>query len=362
MKQSKPSDNIEFKCGISMNNRFMLAPLTNQQSHEDGSLSEDELNWLSMRAKGGFGLVMTCASHIQQNGKGFEGQLGIFSDAQISGHKRLTDALRQQGSVSVIQLFHAGLRSPKELIGQSPVCPSNNEKYGARGLTKEEVSELKNNFIQAAVRAKKSGYDGVEIHGAHGYIICQFLSAKINQRTDEYGGNLENRSRLLFEIVKGIRELCGPSFLLGVRLSPERFGMDIGEIKWICKQLIRGGKIDFLDISLWDYNKFPEDEKYRDKNLLNHFTEIEYGEVRWTIAGKIRDGSDVSKVLESGVDFVTIGRSAILHHDFPRKVMSDEGFKSTETPVSESYLLGEGLSSRFVNYMNRWPGFVNTGK
>lgn len=339
----------------------MLAPLTNQQSHEDGSLSDDELNWLSMRAKGGFGLVMTCASHVQENGKGFSGQLGIFSDSQIPGHKRLTDTLREQGSVSVIQLFHAGLRSPKELIGESPVCPSDNEKYGARGLTSDEILELKNNFINAAVRAKKSGYDGVEIHGAHGYIICQFLSTKINRRNDEYGGSLANRSRLLFEIVEGIREACGPSFLLGVRLSPERFGMDIAEIKWVCKQLIKDSKIDFLDISLWDYNKFPEDEKYGDKNLLSHFTGMDYGNVKWTVAGKIRDGSDVLRVLESGVDFVSIGRSAILHHDFPIKVLEDEGFTSAETPVPESYLLKEGLSVKFVDYMNKWPGFVNIG-
>jgi 2,4-dienoyl-CoA reductase-like NADH-dependent reductase (Old Yellow Enzyme family) len=138
--------------------------------------------------------------------------------------------------------------------------------------------------------------------------------------------------------------------------------MDIDEIKWVCKQLIRGEKIDFLDISLWDYTKLPEDEKYNDKNLLNHFSEIDFDKVKFTVAGKIRDGADVSKVLECGVDFVTIGRSAILHHDFPRKVMADESFTCAETPVPESHLLNEGLSTKFVNYMNKWPGFVTIGK
>ena len=89
----------------------------------------------------------------------------------------------------------------------------------------QEVKQLRDDFIAAAVRSQQAGYDGVEIHGAHGYIVCQFLSELYNRRDDEYGGTLENRARLLFEIVNGIRQACGPEFLLGVRLSPERFGI-----------------------------------------------------------------------------------------------------------------------------------------
>ncbi|MEM6726611.1 MAG: NADH:flavin oxidoreductase, partial [Bacteroidota bacterium] len=234
---------VQFSCGISMKNRFMLAPLTNTQSHEDGRLSEEEFHWLHMRAKGQFGLVMTCASHVQANGKGFPGQLGIFSDDQIGGHQRLTQAIREQDCISVIQLYHGGMRCPAELIGEAPVCPSDSPRHGARALTLPEVGVLRDNFIAAAVRAKNCGYDGVELHGAHGYILCQFISQKYNHRTDEYGGSLENRSRLLFEIVEGVRAACGPEFLVGVRLSPERFGMDISEIKWVCEQLINGNQI-----------------------------------------------------------------------------------------------------------------------
>ena len=112
----------------------MLAPLTNQQSHDDGQLSNDELKWLTMRAEGGFGLVMTCASHVQEVGKGFAGQLGIFSDHLIDGHIKLTNNIKEQGSLAVIQLHHAGMRSPAELINEKPVCPSDNEKTNARVL------------------------------------------------------------------------------------------------------------------------------------------------------------------------------------------------------------------------------------
>lgn len=351
---------IHFSCGKSMKNKFMLAPLTNTQSHEDGTLSEEEFHWLTKRAKGGFGLVMTCASHVEFIGKGFPGQLGIYSDDHLEGHKRLSEKIKSYGSLAVIQLHHAGMRTPTDLIGEAPVCPSDSEKHGARALSLEEVHQLGQDFINAALRAQKSGYDGVEVHGAHGYILTQFLSSKINKRTDEYGGSLENRARLLFEIINGIREACGSEFLLGVRLSPERFGMKITEMKEICTRLIDENNIDFLDLSLWDVFKVPEEEDFKDKSLLNHFTELDFKDVKLTVAGNIRNGEDVVKTLESGVDFVTIGRSAILHHDFPEKVMVDSNFQPIETPVSKDYLQNEGLSDDFVKYMTRWPNFVKS--
>lgn len=356
-----PDSPLHFPCGAVMKNRFMLAPLTNRQSHENGQLSDDELNWLTMRAEGGFGLVMTCAAHVQEVGKGFPGQLGIFSDRLIDGHKRLTTRIREQGSLAVIQLHHAGMRSPEELIHTQPVCPSDDEQTNARGLTLEEVHQLRDDFITAAIRAKTCGYNGVEVHGAHGYILTQFLSPEINKRTDEYGGSLSNRSRLLFEIVDGIRAKCGKNFLLGVRLSPEKFGMDIQEIRSISQQLIDDHAIDFLDISLWDCFKHPDDIKYQDRSLLEHFTSLDRKHVLLTVAGKIRSGKDVHNILQTGVDFVTIGRSGILHHDFPIKVIDNPDFEPTETPVSEKYLFQEGLSRKFIDYMRKWPDFVLPG-
>jgi 2,4-dienoyl-CoA reductase-like NADH-dependent reductase (Old Yellow Enzyme family) len=355
------SDPIHFNCGIQIKNRFMLAPMTNTQSNEDGTLSQDEYRWLTMRARGGFGITMTCASHVQEIGKGFPGQLGIFSDQHIEGHRRLSSGIKAHGSVAVIQLHHAGLRSPKELIGQKPVSPSDHEKYDSRGMSLAEVRQLRDDFITAAVRAKESGYDGVEVHGAHGYILTQFLSSEFNKRTDEYGGILENRSRLLFEIVNSIREECGPDFLLGVRLSPERFGMKLKEVKKIAQRLIEEGNIDFLDISLWDTFKLPEEEAYQKYSLLEHFTNLDRRFVKLTVAGKIRTGQDVKKVLDAGVDFVSIGRSAILHHDFPERVMQNSDFSPVETPVSADYLRKEGLGEEFIKYMQRWDGFVANG-
>jgi len=354
----KLNDNIVFPCGTSMKNRFMLAPLTNTQSYEDGTLSNDEFSWLTLRAKGNFGITMSCASHVQEIGKGFPGQLGIFDDKHIDGLKRLTDEIRKYESLSVAQLHHAGMRSPEDIIGESPVCPSSDEETKSRSLSNEEVNFLRDDFINAAIRAKKSGYDGVELHGAHGYILCQFLSSSINKREDEYGGSLENRSRIIFEIIDGIRSECGKDFLLGIRLSAERFGIKLTESKTLCQKLIDDEKIDFLDISLWDSFKDPVEEEHKDKTLLQHFTELNRKEVLLTVAGNIRTGEDVDKIISSDIDFVTIGRAAILHHDFPNKVIENQDFIPIDTPSPKEHLRKEGLSEKFIEYLKVFKGFV----
>ena len=351
-------DALSFTRGPDMKNRFMLAPLTNCQSHKDGTLSDDEFNWLTMRAKGGFGLTMTCAAHVQAIGQGFPGQLGAFSDDHLEGLSRLAAAIKQEDSVSICQLHHAGMRSPEEIIGTTPVCPSDNEETGARALSNEEVTQLIEDFIAGAERCEKAGFEGVEIHGAHGYILCQFLSSEINHRDDNYGGSLENRSRIFFEIIDGIRQRCGENFMVGVRLSPERFGMKLAEATEVAQKLMDTGQIDFLDMSLWDVFKEPIEEDMQGKTLLSYFTELNRGNVRLGIAGKIRTPAEAEKALASGVDWIMLGRAAILHHDFPTQQTDNPDFTPVELPVSVEHLKKEGLSDTFVGYMSSWKGFV----
>jgi len=349
---------LAFARGPAMKSRFMLAPMTNCQSHDDGRLSDEELRWLAMRAEGGFGLTMTCASHVQARGRGFPGQLGIFSDVHVEGLSRLAAAIKRNGSVAVAQLHHAGMRAPPALIGSQPVSPSDDAETGARALSREEVLQLREDFITAALRAERAGFDGVELHGAHGYVLCQFLSAETNRRTDEYGGTLENRFRLLLEILSGIRERCRSDLAVGVRLSPERFGMRLGEVRSLAQQLMSGGDIDFLDMSLWDVFKEPQEEAFRGRSLLSYFTELDRGNVRLAAAGKIMSGADARRCLEAGADCIVVGRAAILHHDFPARVRSDPAFESIALPVTPAYLADEGLSPAFVQYMGNWKGFV----
>ncbi len=351
-------DPVGFAAGPVAANRFMLAPLTNTQSHPDGRVSEDDLHWLTTRARGGFGLTVTCAAHVQAQGQGFPGQLGIFSDDHLEGLSRLAAAIKAAGSLGMVQLHHAGMRSPATLIGTAPVGPSDNTEKGTRGLSLSEVEQLSADFVAAAERAQRAGFDGVEIHGAHGYVLAQFLSAGVNRRTDHYGGPLENRARLLFDVVTGIRARCRRDFLLAVRLSPERFGMKLAEMRIVAQRLMSEGMIDLLDMSLWDVFKEPEEEEHRGRSLLSYFTELDRGRARLGAAGKINSGGEATRCLEAGADLLVVGRAAILHHDFPNRVKADPGFVAVGLPVTADYLRGEGIGEAFVRYLRDREGFV----
>ena len=361
MKNNQLFDPLKLSRGPVLSNRFMLAPLTNTQSHPDGLLSDDEFHWLTLRAKGGFGLTMTCAAHVQAVGQGFPGQLGIFDDKHLDGLRRLAEGIKKHKSVSSVQLHHAGNRSPKNLVG-TPVGASDDEKSGARALSTDEVKQLRDDFIGAAKRAERAGFDGVEVHGAHGYILAQFLSPEVNQRHDEYGGSLEDRSRLIVEIIDGIRAQSHSEFQVGLRLSPERFGLKLQEIRDVAAKIMLQGKIDYLDMSLWDVEKEPNEVEFQGRTLMSYFTNLPRGDVKLGVAGKIMSAEGAQGVLDAGCDFVLIGRGAILRHDFPNRVREDSSYQSPQLPVSAEHLAAEGLGPAFIKYMSTWAGFVEGAK
>lgn len=350
------SDQVEFAHGPTMRNRLMLAPLTNQQSESDGRISEAEHRWLTMRAVGGFGLTMTCAAHVQAVGRGFAGQLGIFGDEHLVGLTALAGALNAAGTVSYAQLHHAGIRAAK---GLAAVGPSDDATTGARALTTGEVEQVVTDFVAAARRAQRAGFHGVEVHGAHGYLVCQFLSAEVNHRTDRFGGSLENRSRLLFEVVTGIRAACGDDLAIAVRLSPERFGMRLDEALEIYRRLVDDGVVDLIDMSLWDVDKQPEDPAFAGRSLSEIFAGEPRGTARLAVAGRIHDPADVQRVLDRGIDVAVLGRVGILHHDYPTRVLADPDWRPRRPPASRADLELEGVSARFADYLaTSFKGFV----
>ncbi len=357
MSHAKLFEPLTLNRGPALKNRLMLAPLTNQQSHDDGRLSDDEIRWLAMRAAGGFSLVMTAAAPIQHVGQGYPGQLGIYDDMHIDGLTRFATAVRDNGSISAVQLYHGGERADADIVG-TPVAPSDSARNGARSLNLDEVEQLREDFVAAAVRADKAGCDGVQIHGAHGYILAQFLSPSINRREDRYGGSFENRARLMLEVLDGIRSACRPDFQVGLRLSPERFGMQLAEVRELAGEIMRQGQIDYLDMSLWDVSKQPHEEAFQGRSLLSYFIDIPRHDVRLGVAGKIMDAATAINLIDEGCDFVTIGRAGILRHDFPERVRQDAGYQSPEQPVDTAHLRGEGVTDAFVAYLRTFPGFV----
>lgn len=356
------SDPLPLRHGAPMKNRFMLAPLTNQQSHADGTLSDDEFHWLTKRAEGGFALTMTCAAHVQKGGQAFEGQLGIWSDAHLPGLTRLAAAIKANGSLAAVQLHHGGRRAIEALTGEPIRAPWDDAETGATALSTAEVEQVREAFIAAARRAEQAGFDGVELHGAHGYLLGSFMDAENNTRTDRYGTSFENRSRLLLEIIDGVRAQTGPNFQLGVRISPERFGILLPEARELARILMATGQLDYLDLSLWDVFKQPEDATntgaYKGTRLIDHFTDLPRNNTPLGVAGKITTAARARDCLEAGADYVLIGRGAILHHDFPTRALADPNFESRPLPVPRQTLSNEGLSDTFIKYMEKWKGFV----
>jgi 2,4-dienoyl-CoA reductase-like NADH-dependent reductase (Old Yellow Enzyme family) len=339
-------------------NRVWLAPLTNMQSHADGTLGEDELRFLGMRADGGFGLVETCAAHVAQDGKAWPGELGVHDDAMLPGLTRLAARLHAGGALASVQLFHGGLRAEPKVSGLSAWSASAFDEGGAvaREGTEDDIERTIEAFAAAAVRCEKAGFDAIELHGAHGYVLSQFLSTTYNRRTDRWGGSLENRARMIRQTMRAVRERA-PSLVRAVRLSPEDFGqargLDLDETIEVARWLADDG-MEVLHLSLW--RAAQNTKKRPDAHATRLFRDALGDRVRIVVAGRILSREDAERQLDLGADAVALGRAGIANHDWPDRVA--EGRPLAVEPVTAEHLLGEGLSESFVGYMRGWKGFV----
>ena len=352
---------LTFKRGPVLKNRILLAPLTNWQCHEDGTVSEHEIQWLTRCAAGGFAIVMTCAANVQSCGKAFPGKMGIYDDKHLPGLRRVAEVIKSHGALSSVQLHHGGLRvDPRLAGGGTPVGPSDIPEMGVRGLSLAEVEALVGDFVMAAQRAKSAGFDGVEVHAAFGWILMQFISPLYNRRTDKYGGSLDNRSRLLFDVIRGIRAACRPDFQIGLRISLERYGMSLTEVQQIAARAMRQEDIDYLDLALWDYTKVAQEMPFTGRTLLSVFTELPRSAVRLGASGKIMSVQQGLDALKAGCDFVMLGKATIIDTEFPHKAQENVQYSAPSLPVSKEYLEGQGLSDTFIAYLRTWQNFVSS--
>jgi len=350
-------DPLVFRTGLTASNRIVLAPLTNMQSNADGSLGDDELRWLTSRADGGYGVVMTCAAHVARDGQGWPGELGVFDDALLPGLATLAASLHDRGTAAFVQIFHGGVRADRNVTGVQPWSAS--EGDGARAATEDDIHRAIGEFADAAERSRRAGFDGVEIHGAHGYLFTQFLSATQNRRTDDWGGPLSHRARLLRETLRSVRARVGASFTVGVRLSPEDFGnargLDLDESIQTARWLAEDGA-DFIHLSLWQ-SLLPT-TKRPDAHAIPLFRAALPDDVRMLAAGAIWTRAEAERVLELGADAAVLGRSAIANADWPRRAV-DPAWEPRRPPVTIESLCDSGLSRRFAESMRRFKGFVS---
>ncbi len=215
---------------LELKNRLIMPPMATNFADKDGQVTDRQIAYYAERAKGGVGLVIVEVSCVDAPvGKGFSGQLCIDDDKFIPGLSKLAKAIKRNGAKAAIQLHHAGRQTSSRITGHQPVAPSPIASEGEeqpRSLTAEQIGILVEAFAEAASRAKKAGFDGVEIHGAHGYLLSQFLSPLANHRHDDYGGSLEKRARFLIEVIRVARGHVGDDYPLWCRLSAVEMGVD----------------------------------------------------------------------------------------------------------------------------------------
>jgi 2,4-dienoyl-CoA reductase-like NADH-dependent reductase (Old Yellow Enzyme family) len=345
---------------LSTPNRLWLAPMTNQQSNADGTLHDDELRWLEARAAGGFGVIESCATHVTTDGQGWSGELGIWGDHTLDGWRRLADAMHAHGAALFAQIFHAGHRAARDVPDADPwsaVAGSERDRTW-RGGTQDDIARVIDAFAAGARRAHAAGLDGVELHGAHGYLLCQFLSGTQNTRDDGWGGNLAGRARLIREATQAVRAAVPRDFVVGVRLSPEDFGattgLDLDESVQVAQWLVDDG-CDFVHISLWD--SFVNTKKYPDRHALEVFRPALASHVPLVVAGGVWTPAQAQSLLDLGADAIALGRSAIANPTWPRDAR-DPTWEPKRTPLTADELAARALSPGFIDYMRRWKGFV----
>lgn len=241
---------------ITLANRLVMPPMATSKAEIDGKVSKAILDYYERKSEGGYiSLIIIEHSYITQEGKASEHQLSISDDSVVVGLKELSSIIHHNGSKTVMQINHAGSAASKEVTGSDPVGPSAvaNPRLGSvpKELTRDEIKEVINVFKESARRTKEAGFDGVEIHSAHGYILDQFFSPLTNKRTDEYGGDVYNRIRIHLEVIKAVREVTGENFLILLRLGASDYmegGATIEDSKIAAREFEKVG-VDIIDIS-----------------------------------------------------------------------------------------------------------------
>jgi 2,4-dienoyl-CoA reductase-like NADH-dependent reductase (Old Yellow Enzyme family) len=345
--------------GHTQKNRTVLAPMTNSQSHEDGTLSDAELHWLELRAEGGFGMVISAASHVQPNAKAWVGQMGCFSDMHIDGLHKLAVIGKKNDALTILQLFHGGIRSPRNVTGEQPTAPSEVTLDFPgfeipRALEDAEIEDIIKNFVEAAKRAHQAGLSGIEVHGANGYLFTQFLSQQTNKRTDKWGGSLENRARLLIQTVRAIKEALPADFIVGVRVLSEdtssQKGFDIDETTKVIEWLVQLN-VDYVHISAQDIAatswKYPDSKETN----LHRFRNVVPSRIALIGSGGVKVAKDAEIALHEGADLVALGKTAISTPDWPLKAV-EPGFVPKPFPMTESEAASVGITAPFMEMLS----------
>ena len=323
---------IEIK-GLKLKNRLVVPPMGSGFAAEDGSVTERLITYHEARARGGFSLITLEVTAVDdKEGKGSGHQLSIFDDRFIAGFTQLVDRVHKAGAKVGVQLYHPGrVTIPAYIGGLKPVGPSAVPdpiwRQETRELTVEDIQRVVECFAQGARRAREAGFDYVELHGAHGYLISQFMSGYANKRTDEYGGGFEGFIKFPVEIVRRIRQLVGPDFPVFFRISGDELvpmGRSVTESVEVAKRLIKEG-VDVIDVSIGVMESSavtsapPDMEQGFNAGMAAAFKKVL--SVPIIAVGRINEPEVAEEIIKSDkADLIAIGRQSLTDPEWPNKI------------------------------------------
>ncbi|SEG64465.1 NADH-dependent flavin oxidoreductase [Paenibacillus sp. UNC499MF] len=356
-------ETFKLPSGVELGNRIVMAPMTNYSSHEDGTVSDAEIAYYERRSNGA-GLVITACTYVTPNGKGFPGEFAGDRDEMIPSLARLASAIKGQGAKAILQIFHGGRSCPPELVPNGETVSASavsEEKAGSvvpRALTDAEIKDIIRDFGETTRRAIEAGYDGVEIHGANGYLIQQFFSPHSNRRDDRWGGDVNKRMTfplaIVDEVQRVVAEHAKQPFAVGYRFSPEEPetpGISMDDSIQLVNTLADKG-LDYIHVSLMDFWSAPrtqDDNRPRIEIIL----ETVGGRTPVMGVGSIHTADDALKALETGVPLIALGRELIVEPDWVGKVADGHESEIKTTLTKED-------QERLVIPDPLWNAIINT--
>ncbi|WP_342047168.1 NADH-dependent flavin oxidoreductase [Bacillus sp. OTU530] len=337
-KYSNLLESFTFKNGITLRNRVVMAPMTTWSSNDDYTISDDEVKYYKKRVNG-VGLVITGCTHVQPNGIGFTNEFAAYDDKLIPSLRKLADAAKSGGAPALLQIFHAGNKALPALTPDGEVVSSSAVETEAtafapsvlpRELSHEEILDVIRAFGETTRRAIEAGFDGVELHGAHGFLMQNFFSPFFNRREDQWGGSLENRMRFPLAIVQEIKNVikkhATKPFILGYRISPdehEEGGLRMKDTYELMNRLIEAD-VDYVHASLANALSSKPVDSQDEKTYLELIVEHVNGRVPVMAAGSMVTADDVATALDKGLSLAAVGHTLIMNPDWVEKVQNGQ--------------------------------------
>ena len=361
---------FKLKENVILKNRIVVAPMTTWSGNDDLTISNEEIEYYKYRSED-VGMFITACTFFQPNGQGFENQFYAGTDNYIDSLKKLADAIKFNGAKGILQIFHAGRKADPSkgvLISASAVKPTSTS-YGTleslpvpKEMTEEEINEIIEGFYSTTVRAIKAGFDGIEIHGANTYLLQQFFSPHSNKRSDQWGGSLENRMKLILEVINSVnrakKEFGKEEFIIGYRFSPEEIeepGITIEDTLALVDTL-SGQDIDYLHISLKDYNATSSRDE-NDKRIIGKLiSEKINGRKPLIGVGSITTKEKAEDAINLCYDLVALGRILLTEPKWVHKIKNNEeiiDYIDLKNP-KEQY-----LPEKMVKKIEGIPGWIN---